>query len=135
MTTTQHAGWIGVDLDGTLAVYDGWHGIEHIGEPIAPVVEYVKELLDAGIEVRIFTARMQEVGAVPWINAWCTEHLGQPLTVTDKKDFSMVGMIDDRATQVEPNTGRFLTEPPAVEDILGHWSSPLAPPPEEFKRD
>ena len=24
-------GWIGVDLDGTLAQYDHWRGIEHIG--------------------------------------------------------------------------------------------------------
>ena len=31
--------WIGVDLDGTLARYDGWKGIEHIGEPIT-----IKEL-------------------------------------------------------------------------------------------
>jgi hypothetical protein len=29
-------GWIGVDLDGTLAHYDGWKGIDHIGEPIKP---------------------------------------------------------------------------------------------------
>ena len=28
------SGWIGVDLDGTLARYDGWRGIDHIGEPM-----------------------------------------------------------------------------------------------------
>lgn len=27
-----HSGWIGVDLDGTLAGYDGWVGPEHIGK-------------------------------------------------------------------------------------------------------
>ncbi len=26
-------GWIDVDLDGTLAQYDGWKGVAHIGEP------------------------------------------------------------------------------------------------------
>ena len=26
--------WIGVDLDGTLAEWDGWHGHQHVGEPI-----------------------------------------------------------------------------------------------------
>jgi len=26
-------GWVGVDLDGTLAHYDGWKGADHIGEP------------------------------------------------------------------------------------------------------
>ena len=28
------SGWIGVDLDGTLAFYDMWRGMEHIGKPI-----------------------------------------------------------------------------------------------------
>lgn len=27
-------GWIGVDLDGTLAIYDVWRGANHIGEPV-----------------------------------------------------------------------------------------------------
>lgn len=30
--------WLGVDLDGTLAVYDKWRGIEHIGAPIPAMV-------------------------------------------------------------------------------------------------
>ncbi len=51
-------GWIGVDFDGTLAHYDGWKGAAHCGEPIAPMVERVKRWLDAGWEVRIFTARV-----------------------------------------------------------------------------
>ena len=38
-------GWVGVDLDGTLATYDEWRGIEHVGEPIAPMVERVKRWL------------------------------------------------------------------------------------------
>lgn len=32
-------GWIGVDLDGTLAHYDHWRGETHIGPPIAPMVD------------------------------------------------------------------------------------------------
>jgi hypothetical protein len=47
-------GWIGVDLDGTLAHYDGWKGADHIGEPIAPMVERVKRWLSEGHEVRVF---------------------------------------------------------------------------------
>lgn len=27
-------GWIGVDLDGTLAEYHGWKGVDHIGPPV-----------------------------------------------------------------------------------------------------
>jgi hypothetical protein len=32
-------GWIGVDLDGTLAFYDEWIGPEHIGAPIPGMVD------------------------------------------------------------------------------------------------
>lgn len=98
-------GWIGVDLDGTLAHYDGWHGVEHIGAPIPAMLARVKAWLAAGIEVRIVTARACETKAVPWINEWCREHLGQALTVTTSKDFGMVELWDDRAVQVEMNTG------------------------------
>lgn len=37
----EHKGWIGVDLDGTLAHYEGWKGVEHIGEPIPAMVERI----------------------------------------------------------------------------------------------
>jgi hypothetical protein len=51
-------GWIGVDLDGTLAHYDGWKGADHIGAPIPAMVERVKGWLTEGKTVRIFTARV-----------------------------------------------------------------------------
>lgn len=70
------------------------------------MLERVKEWLAAGIEVRIFTARISESeSARPWINAWCEKHLGVVLTVTCKKDYGMVELWDDRAVQVVPNTG------------------------------
>lgn len=28
--------WYGFDLDGTLAKYDKWEGIDHIGGPLSP---------------------------------------------------------------------------------------------------
>ena len=37
--------WLGVDLDGTLAHYDGWKGIDHIGMPIVDVVLSLRALL------------------------------------------------------------------------------------------
>ena len=33
-----------VDLDGTLAKYDGWKGLEHIGEPIDGSVEFTQQV-------------------------------------------------------------------------------------------
>lgn len=106
------AGWIGVDLDGTLAKYDGWQGIEHIGEPIAPMVERVKRWLEAGHEVRVFTARVsvedqhERLSVIRSVQDWCEKHVGQPLAVTCMKDFGMVELWDDRAVQVEMNTGK-----------------------------
>lgn len=115
-------GWIGVDLDGTLATYDKWRGIDHIGEPIAPMVDRVKRWLNDGNEVRIFTARVdgglggveaEDVAAVRGhIEAWCLKHIGIVLAVTNIKDFHMAELWDDRAVQVEANTGRMLGHSP-----------------------
>lgn len=51
-------GWYGFDLDGTLAKYDGWKGIDHIGEPVKPMVELIKRMHDEGRVVKIMTARV-----------------------------------------------------------------------------
>jgi hypothetical protein len=105
-------GWIGVDLDGTLAEYHGWQGIEHIGAPIPLMLERVKNWIEEGIEVRIFTARVHEEQdeETLWkvfdaIQTWCYEHIGEQLKVTNKKDFQMYELWDDRAIQVIPNKG------------------------------
>ncbi len=52
------AGWIGVDLDGTLAEYHGWVSEQHIGAPVPVMVERAKAWVARGVEVRIFTARI-----------------------------------------------------------------------------
>lgn len=107
------SGWIGVDLDGTLAVYDGWKGAEHIGEPIPAMVDRVVGWLLKGMEVRIFTARVsgERQGAsvdetTKLIQDWAEQHIGFRLPVTCIKDFGMIELWDDRAVQVEKNTGR-----------------------------
>lgn len=109
-------GWIGVDLDGTLAEYDYWRGPEHIGAPIEAMVERVKRLLAAGKDVRIFTARVcpgqpegDALKATLAINNWCRAYLGRTLPVTATKDWMMGVLYDDRAVCVESNTGRLLS--------------------------
>lgn len=101
-------GWIGFDLDGTLAHYDGWKGIDHIGEPIAPMVQRLISYREQGKEVRIFTARCadSDPAVVAIIQAWCFKHIGEVLPVTNIKDYAMETLYDDRARQVELNTGR-----------------------------
>lgn len=106
-------GWIGVDLDGTLALYQGWQGITAIGEPVPKMVERVKQWLEQGIEVRIMTARVgpqsrteDELPAtIKAIEDWCQLHLGSVLRVTSQKDFGIMELWDDRCVQVIPNTG------------------------------
>lgn len=106
-------GWIGVGLDGTLAVYDEWVGIDHIGEPIPKMVNRVKNWLAVGRSVKIMTARVgpQPNGepcpqnVIEAIQQWCKEHIGQVLPVTHSKDFGMIELWDDRAIQIITNTG------------------------------
>lgn len=110
----SNQGWIGVDLDGTLARYDGWRGIEHIGEPVPAMVDRVKAWLAEGRDVRIFTARVSgddAAKAADFIFDWCVVHIGQPLAITNQKDFAMVELWDDRAVQVEINTGLAYVHP------------------------
>lgn len=109
---SQHSGWIGVDLDGTLAEYDHWRGPQHIGAPIMPMVDRIKGWLAEGREVRIFTARVASDNEVEKalmrkiIRDWSYDVLGVCLEVTNVKDYQMVELWDDRAVQVIPNTGR-----------------------------
>lgn len=116
------AGYIAVDLDGTLAHYDGWKDGE-IGPPVPQMLARVQAWLESGVEVRIFTARVavcdtySEVSGESAtesfaaeqrakIEAWCEEHVGRALPVTAQKDFACIELYDDRAVAVEPNTGR-----------------------------
>lgn len=102
-------GWIGVDLDGTLAKYDKWDG--SIGEPIPLMAERVKKWLAEGKDVRLFTIRA-DLGPeqVTLVKAWCLTHLGQELPLTATKDAAMLELWDDRAISVEMNTGVNLKE-------------------------
>ncbi len=117
-------GWIAVDLDGTLATYGKFMGHDHIGEPVLPMVERVKRWISEGRDVRIFTARadggkaaillgdphgkkfedVEEVKRI--IQDWTERHIGVRLPVTNVKDFAMDELWDDRAVQVEFNTGK-----------------------------
>ena len=114
--------WIGVDLDGTLAVYERWGEPHDIGEPIMPMVERVRQWLEDGWEVRVVTARVDESSHPPdeikvvteAIANWTEKYCGKRLVATSRKDFAMAYLYDDRAVQVEPNTGRIL----GVEPIL-----------------
>jgi hypothetical protein len=104
----EKRGWIGVDLDSTLAIYTGWMGETEIGDPIWPMVYRVRGWIEQGYDVRIFTARVAEdpsgiIAAA--IQNWCVRNIGYSLPVTCKKDWNLIEYWDDRAVQVEENTG------------------------------
>jgi hypothetical protein len=107
----SQGGWIGVDFDGTLAFYDKWRGIEHVGEPIPAMVDRVKLWLSEGRQVKIFTARVSGATGddlmqiVKPIVAFCQENFGRALDITCVKDFGMIELWDDRCVQVRANTG------------------------------
>ena len=104
------SGWIGVDLDGTLAHYDKWRGHQHIGPVIEPMKQRILAWLDKGIAVKIFTARVsgdpeeaQEVRVA--VAKWLVSN-GLPMCeITCVKDYAMLELWDDRAVQVKMNTG------------------------------
>lgn len=105
-------GWIGVDLDGTLAHYDQWRGADHIGEVIPAMRDRVLRWLDEGREVRIFTARVSGgpdspdvLLAARHVQDWLVRNGMPRLQVTNVKDYAMLELWDDRAVQVQANTG------------------------------
>lgn len=117
--------WVGFDLDGTLAHYDGWKAWNIIGAPIMPMVERLSGYLSQGQDCKIMTARVaferdvclvtghsftrQEIAQV--IQNWLiTQCLLPPLAVTHEKDYQMIRLYDDRAIQVIPNTGQTLED-------------------------
>lgn len=100
----KQSGWIGVDLDGTLAEYDGWKGPSHIGKPIPAMLNRVKEWIAKGIEVRCFTARAVSSEFI-FVRAWLDLHGLESVGITNVKDKAMIELWDDRAVGVIPNTG------------------------------
>lgn len=112
--TGEDEGWIGVDLDGTLAEYGGWS--VGIGQPVPKMVQRVKRWISEGKEVRIFTARGSVEGKgeadryvqLMKIYAWIEEYIRVPLEVTHKKDPEMIRLYDDRVKEVEEGTGELV---------------------------
>jgi hypothetical protein len=112
--------FIGVDLDGTLAIHPEWsipNGPEDIGEPIPEMVNRVKQWIADGKEVKIFTARACKEENILPVKAWCKKYIGVELDVTNVKTPNMMELWDDRAISVIRNTG----EVPSVYRPIWDW--------------
>lgn len=98
-------GWIGVDLNGTLARYVDGQPHEHIGEPVPKMLARVRAWLEQDITVKVVTVRASDPGAVLRIRQWLDRHGLQRVDITDRKAPDCWEMWDDRCVQVIPNTG------------------------------
>lgn len=103
--------WIGVDLDGTLAHYDGWRGNNHIGKPVPAMLARVQDWIAQGYKVKIFTARASVPALIPPIEKWLKKHGLEGLEITNLKDMDMIELWDDRSVQVVMNTGNPVRSP------------------------
>ena len=126
----QGTPWYGFDLDGTLAEYHGWKGLDHIGAPVQSICAIARRLHAEGKIVKVVTARvaprlidgeMQEqfvgqdgvkIPAREFIQKWCAAYLGFTPEITYEKDHLMICLFDDRTVQVEHNTGRIIGKMP-----------------------
>ena len=115
--------WIGVDLDGTLARAVAWKGMDHIGEPVPLMMRRVRAWLEKGLKVKVVTARAGDPVGLAATKAWLeAQGLGE-LEVTDRKDFGMLELWDDRAIQVVHNAGICFLSPSA----FGRPRAPILP--------
>ena len=105
-----------VDMDGVLASYDGWKGVDHIGDPIEGARDFV-DALAKDFKIMIFSTRCNaEVNKfydvetlVDIVKEWLQTHgfkydyigIGKPMAVA---------YIDDRAVSCRPQEYNFAFE-------------------------
>lgn len=116
---SQKKKWIGFDFDGTIAhTVKGKFKPEHIGEPIPKMIFLLKQYINDGKEVKIFSARVSTNGTIPsiynallsrfYMNKWCIKHIGRKIDIVCQKDFLMVKLYDDLAIRVIKDTGEIV---------------------------
>ena len=98
-------GWIGVDLDGTLARSDPTKSPNHIGAPVPQMLKRVRYWIKTGRTVKIFTSRAGDPHDETSIHQWCVRHGLPELEITNRKDHEMLALWDDCAVGVVRNIG------------------------------
>ncbi len=105
---------VSVDIDGTLAHYDGWKGVDKIGSPIPGAREFMEQLHKFA-RIQIYTARTNtkrnkghtEEELVGYVKAWLDES-GMPydeVYVGEGKPASSA-FVDDRGVSCRPEENR-----------------------------
>jgi len=93
---------IAIDLDKTIAHYDGWINAYTVGEPLEGAVEFIRTLQQAGWYIYIFSARAEDTVSKSVIQEWVCKHFPflldtQKIFVTNVKSRDIECFVDDRA--------------------------------------
>lgn len=110
-----------IDFDGSLAHYDHFRGVDHLGDAVPEAVHKVQEARKRGEQVWIHTARIspsddsfeQGIDATQGfvlLAQWCLQNIGELLPITNIKNRRWKFMMDDRGRELIPNTGVMLRE-------------------------
>lgn len=102
-----------VDLDGVLATYDGWRGVEHIGEPIPGAREFLSAICEIPAKVCIWTTRtnpivnkdsgLDEQDLRLLVENWLTKHrMPFDSIATGNGKPLCAAFVDDRAVVCRP---------------------------------
>ena len=94
--------WIGFDFDGVLSVPDPAksYRLDDLGLPVQEMVDAAKAFLNAGVAVKVFTARTCDAHMIPKIQDWAEANGLGRLEVTNVKDYGLIRFYDDRAIEV-----------------------------------
>ena len=76
-----------------------------IGPPVALMLNRVLHWISSGRTVKIFTARAGDNIEEERIHQWCLLHGLPKLEITNRKDYRMIALWDDRAVGVVTNLG------------------------------
>lgn len=114
--------WVGFDFDGTLCAYPYYEPAKH-GPNLIRMVAVLKQFIKQGVKCKIVTARAAYPHQKDVVENWMRENEisqnGVLLEVTDKKDYMMFALFDDRAITVNPVTGEVESNPAEVARMIG----------------
>ena len=110
-------GTLACDLDGTLALKQHPFNPYTVGEPVPTMLQRVKDEIAKGRRVVLFTARAasQDPGMHRTIREWLTKHGLDGMKITNQKTPDITELLDDRAKQVVPDTGKIVGEKSALD--------------------
>jgi len=116
---SEHKQTVLVDVDGVLAEYDGWDGLDNIGNPIPGARGFLNGLQTSGYEIVIYSTRANAVlnadelslreratcpeTVVRKLAEWLDEH-NMPYDRIETGKPLAVAIIDDRAVPCRPQS-------------------------------